>query len=956
MKTRTLVLLLLCLGLFTKLEAQSAKESYTIKGVVYEAETNTPLEMAFVTLPELNLWATTDSKGAFTINRVAAGNTRLEVTCLGYRKMEYHVNVTRDIDTITFKLQEENLKLQSVTVTAQEVTSAVNTTTRMDRQAIEHLQVINPTDIMSLMPGGKTVNPNLMTKSIFTVRGGDQNGSFGTAVEVDGVRLSSNADFGATTGVDTRNISASNIESIEVITGVPSVEYGDMTSGMVIINTKKGRTPFNVSVSLNPTTKSVSLTKGFDLQKERGILNVNADYAHAFQDPRSPYTTYYRNGYGANYSNTFNRSGRPVRFNTNIGVSFGQQANRQDPDRFRDEYSTARDNGIRFGSSVNWLINSPIITNLEAKVSASYSDHYNELNDYLSSPTIRSAVNSVESGYFETNYLPPSFYNLKTIDSKGVALSFNLKANHNRRFGNVHNKIKAGVGYKSDGNVGKGEDYEKDLYPDGFRPRPYTDIPFVHNLSAYIEDNLNIPIAEGSLTLIAGVRAEKTVIQDMDHKGALSASPRFNARYSLYERPKNRGLLRSFGVRAGWGMMEKLPSFQILYPMDKYRDIIVYSKNYGVDNQYFYVAHTDVYRDTYNPDLKWSRSRNAEIGIDANLGGIAISLVYYNNRSLSPYTVESTMEPFIYKKSDETFDVGSNPTFRVDQQTGDIWVRRGEDPSQEHLIPTAVQDTSYIENRFQSNGEPSTRQGVELTVDFGTIQSIRTSFRLDARYSHAKVVEEKLRPTMYHRYPHSTLPTSDGRTYEYVGWFLGGSGSSATYNGEWADNLSANLTATTHIPEIRMTLSVRVEGTIFARKQNLTRYNGEEWAFLIDGDGNKLGGSVYQRDEYYTGIWPVYYSSFDGVKKPFTEVEAADPAFHRLIGRSSNTYRFMEDGSWSYFMANISLTKELGNNVSLSFYVNNFTKSNPFKRSWATGIKASRNIEFAYGASLRFKF
>ena len=69
------------------------------------------------------------------------------------------------------------------------------------------------------------------------------NAAFGTAVEVDGVRLSTNASLGDPTGASTRNLSATNIESVEVVTGVPSAEYGDISSGVVKISTRKGKTP-----------------------------------------------------------------------------------------------------------------------------------------------------------------------------------------------------------------------------------------------------------------------------------------------------------------------------------------------------------------------------------------------------------------------------------------------------------------------------------------------------------------------------------------------------------------------------------------------------------------------------------------------------------------------------------------------------------------------------------------
>lgn len=956
MKRKLLVFFLLCIGFATILPAQTARKLYSVKGFVYENETNIPIEMALVSLPDLNLWGTTDAKGMFVINRVSAGTTRIEITCLGYQTLTTTINIERDIDSLTFKLKDDNLKLESVTVTATEVKSAINTSTRMERQAIDHLQVINPTDIMSLLPGGKTVNPNLMTQSIFSVRGGDGNGSFGTAVEVDGVRLSSNSNMSSTTGIDTRNLSASNFESIEVITGVPSVEYGDMTSGLVIIKTKKGRSPFNASVSMNPTTKQVSLSKGFDLKKDRGILNINAEYAHAFQNPVSPYTTYFRNGYGINYSNTFNREGRPIQFNVNVGGTIGRQDSKQDPDAYKDTYSMTADNAVRFGASANWLINSDYITSLDFSLSGSYKDDYSEENLYYSYATIRPSINSTESGYFETNYLPAQFYNLKMTDSKSINVGANLKASLNKRYGNILNKVKAGIGWTSNGNIGKGEDYEKNLYPDGYRPRPYTDIPFMHNINAYLEDNVNIPIGKTNLSLVGGVRIESNIIEGMSYDRAISASPRFNGRYTIVDNNSGKGLLRGLSLRGGWGMMEKLPSFNILFPMDKYRDIMVYSKNYGTQNDYFNVAKTDVFRDFFNPQLKWSRSRNMEFGIDANIGGVGVTLVYYNNKSLSPYITEAFHIPYAYKKSDESFSVPNNPEFRVDRLTGDIYVKDKDNPSLgEVMIPTSVNDTLFIQNAMQSNGEPSTRQGLELTLDFGKIESIRTSFRFDARYSYSKEVSERLNSSYTNR-PHSTLPANLGRSYEFAAFYLGGTGRNITYNGSWGDGLTANLTATTHIPEIRMTLSLRIEGTIFNRTQDLTYYNGKEWAFLLDENGNKVNKSVYGQKEYYSGIWPVAYMGFDGIAKPFTQTEANDPRFAYLIGSSNTTYTFAEDGNGAYFMSNISLTKELGDLASISFYVNNFTKSNPYLESWATGIRYSRNIGFAYGATLRIKF
>lgn len=131
MKRKLLVFFLFCVGFSVTLLAQTEKKHYSITGFVYEYETNNPIEMAFVTLPDLNLWGTTDSKGKFLLNRVIPGKTKIEITCLGFETVTMEVTITRDIDSLVFRLKEENLKLKSVTVTATANKSALTTTTRM---------------------------------------------------------------------------------------------------------------------------------------------------------------------------------------------------------------------------------------------------------------------------------------------------------------------------------------------------------------------------------------------------------------------------------------------------------------------------------------------------------------------------------------------------------------------------------------------------------------------------------------------------------------------------------------------------------------------------------------------------------------------------------------------------------------------------------------------------------
>lgn len=955
-------------------QSKSAQgQLFTIKGTVTEFGTETPIEMATISLPEYGLWATTNSKGEFTIARVPKGSTNVKVMCLGYQTMEMPVQIQRNVENLQFRMREDNLSLSAVTVTAKENKNAATTSRTMEKQAIEHLQVVNATDILSLLPGGQTAKPSLTETSYFNLRGDVTNG-FGTAVMMDGIRLSGNSSMKGidpymgnnVSGVDTRFIAASNIESVEVVTGVPSVEYGDMQTGMVIINTKKGRTPFTATVSLDSKTKQVAVTKGFELGKDKGIININAEYAKAFKNPVSRYTTYYRNNYGANYMKTFNKERRPVNLNVTLEGGWAEQKAKKDPDAYANTWSSMKQNNFRFGSSVKWLINAPWITSFEGKASLSFLDGIEKTNEFYSYATALPSYTSKQDGYYETGYLPSSFYYLTDDDSKALDMSAEIKATLNKKIGNVNNNIKIGFSWSNSSNVGDGVTYRvtdgttgavsTGLSKDGDRERPYSDTPALNNYSAYLEDVTTIPVGKGAITAVAGVRAEALHLKGMSYDNASAFSPRFNLKWRMM-REKRTGFVRQFTLRGAWGNLTKLPTLGILYPIDNYRDILVYSQNYGTNNSVYYVSNTQVYKTQNNEKLKWASNRNIEVGFEANIGGIRMSAIYYNNKAKNSYMYSDDYVAYSYVKSDMQTAIPSNPKFRVDSSTGDIYVTDADNPSGgETLIPKSVLDTTFVKNTKADNMRPITTQGVELTFDLGTIKPIRTDVLVDASYSYTKNRDLKLNQEYRSGLSHSVLGASSGRSYQYVGYYVGEQGISRTYNGYWKDQFRANVTFVTHFPEIRLTISTRIEAQFYNRSRNITYYNGKEWAYLMDDAGNKVSGSVYHQKEYATGAWPVAYKTFDGTVRPFTQEQADDPAFSSLISTTTSRTAYITDGNGPYFSANISITKEIGKIASISFYANNCTNSIHKVRNWATGYYMAKYATFTYGATLRLKF
>lgn len=576
---------LLLLVLFWALPTALIAQQYNVSGRVLVkggGKKPTPIGLAVVELPKAGLWAVADNEGNFSVKNVPAGKVLFSVSCLGYVTTLTEVEVHRDLDSLCLYAPEDNLKLESVVVTAREATNAMATSRTIEGNAINHLQMVNVSDISTLLPGGKTVNPDLMENNTFSLRDGGStagNASFGTAVEVDGVRLSTNASLGDLTGVSTRNISSTSIESVEVITGVPSAEYGDISSGMVKISTRKGRTPYMLVLSTNPRTKQIAASKGFDLGDDRGVLNSNIEYTRATKNPTSPYTSYSRTGLSLNYQNTF---AKVLRFDFGVSANVGGMNSEDDPDVQAGEWEKDRDNALRANTSLKWLLNRKAITSVDFDASINYADNLTRIHTYNTSSTMSPAVHATDEGYFVADLLPSTYYTTQCVDSKELDYAANLKATWIRSWGDIHSNAKVGVSWRADGNVGQGAYYEDPaLAPNGYRPRPYTDIPYMHNLAAYLEETLTLPVGSGSVQLMAGLRAEKTFIKGSRYDKTQSLSPRLNLKYRITD---------WLTIRGGWGLTDKLPSFKILYPDPNYLDRQVYGVSYG--GQSLYVFHT----------------------------------------------------------------------------------------------------------------------------------------------------------------------------------------------------------------------------------------------------------------------------------------------------------------------------------------------------------------------------
>lgn len=940
---RQFLLMILLLVSADVMTAQQNRALFSISGKVVDAKTGEPVIGAAVNVEDTGIWAISDENGTFFLPDIRPGDYAVQFSCLGFVDKRLSFVVKKDIPNLTIKLDQNTLALNSVVVTAERDKEGMNTSLKFGANALNHLQMSNVTDISALLPGGKTVNPDLTTDNAVSLRSGGLaagNAAFGTALEVDGVRVGNNASFGSMSGTGTRNISTENVQSIEVITGVPSAEYGDLNSGMVRINTRKGLTPWNITFAVNPRTYQASASKGIDLMKNRGVLNVSAEWTRATQKLSSPYTSYTRRGFSASYSNTFKNV---LKFEVGATGNIGGMNTKNDPDAYKGTWSKVRDNVLRANTSLTWLLRKSWITNLKLDASVNYNDNRSQDHAYGSSASMLPAVHSELAGYYLADRLPVSYFSDKVIDSKELDYAASLKYEWFKKSGKRLSKLKAGVQWKANGNVGEGEYYkDPSVAANGYRPRPYSQYPFMHNVAAYIEEDFTFPIGKTSLQISAGLRLENLFVKDTDYKNVSSLSPRFNAKWKISD---------NLSIRGGWGVSEKLPSFYILYPVQKYRDIQTFGFSHGDSSSYVY--YTQPYKMLFNENLKWQKNYNAEFGIEAYFLRTSVSLVGFFNKTKNPYTYQNIYTPFSYNimSVPSGYTVPDNPEIRVDSQTGQVYMRGS---NEEFWTPmaTKVTDKTFFESQMPGNGDDIYRTGAELIVDFPEIAPIRTKFRLDANYAYTHYIDNTLNWTYRTGWSHTSL---SNRSYQYVGIYANG-GESGTFNGKESHSLNANLTAITHIPEARIVITCRLEMSLLSRFRNLSRYQGKEYAYNVNADGvESIGGSIYDSNNY-TAIRPVKYMDENGDVHDFTDKEASDPAFANLIIKSGNAYTFSQDGYGAYLSANLSVTKEIGDHVSLSFFANNFTNSRMYVTSKATGVSAIFTPAFYYGLTCRLKF
>ncbi len=889
-----------------------SQETVSIKGKVIDKKTGETIIAAAVNLKETERWTITDENGLFEFVNIIQENYTLQIQYLGYEPYSSPVSVDQYLKKqLIIKIVPTSFEMEGVNVLAKNG-SKMATSTSIGTAAIEHVQPSSLNDIMQLLPGNIAENPDLSKPQQISIReiGTDNNTAMGTAIIVDNAPVSNTANLQsmstatgrneefsnvAGTGVDLRQLSTDNIESVEVIKGIPSVIYGNLTSGVVSVTTKAGYQPLAIKLKTDPKIKQIALNKGFKLPSDKGFLNLSFDYLSSFSDVRSKYKGYDRLTGQAAWSRVFLKKTSPLSLNTKINYFTTIDNTKTDPDALTpEEEYRSQDKGLRFNLNSKWSLNRKFISNLQYSFSASYTRQESYQKMYRSSSGGVNAISlSLTEGENEGIFLPTEQLTELRIDGKPVNIFSQITLDKFLNFENgIINKLLLGGEYRMDGNYGDGQIYDINNPPfiarNSSRPRSFRDIPNLQTYSLYAENKLIIPFSGTKLVLQTGVRLNNYQPSGLFNSDiGFYLEPRFNVQYELINKANNR-LLKYLSLNMGTGKTYRSPSLIFLYPDKAYYDLPVLDYYTGDPATQMIVFNSMQYN-TENPELKPYQNLKKELGMDFRIGNITGNITAFKEKLSDGYEFISKYE-FIdrYKYNTDSVPEGEKP-----------------DPS---TLPKDYDDY-ILSYRTPVNNKESIKSGVEFSFNFGKIDRLYTSFTVDGAW---------LKTTRFYSIlDYDVLPGSQSsEQYKEIGVYPAG-------ESKVSERLNTSLRMVTQIPQLRMILSTTIQ-VIWFNKYYYPEYD-EVPLYLYDKDGNIT---------------------------EFTEEMKEDPDYKKYVKTKSDFY-YLTEKMPPLFVSNIRLSKEIADKMKLSFYVNNFFNYRPMYQYTRGESYTRRNPSIYFGAEIK---
>ena len=874
-------------------------EAQNIICKVVDAKTQEAIVGAVVTQKSSKkVLAITDIDGKCELSSSYEGNL-VVITYVGYKSLTIPLK-----NHAIIPLRQNVTALGEVVVTARASDGPV-TSSIIGRDAMTHLQPNSIADLMELLPGGYAKDPNMGEANTITLRETGTMGAYGaitknnnysisslgTQFMVDGVPISTDANLQysplsdtqssassstvennrniTNRGVDMRSISTDDIESVEVVRGIPSVEYGNLTSGLVKIKKIRRAIPLTARFKADGYSKLFSLGKGLALNSAgNSILNVDLGYMDSKIDPTDNFENYKRVTGSLRYTLRGGKDKKHLwQYNSAFDYSGSFDDSKSDPDinygnveEYKSSYSRlALTNSFNLKMPKYWLKELDVNTLVSLQLDRLCQTRLVAPQRYGIVPlSWVDGENEAQAVFAEytANYLCDGKPFNAYVKAKGV-LGFKTPS--------TDHTIKLGANWDIAKNFGDGQVYDmhRPLSVTGWssRPRKYSDIPSLQNFSLFAEELMKANVGKSKIELMAGVRLNTLLGLDSKYSmsGKYYADPRANLAWHF---PKFdvAGKPMAISLNGGYGITTKMPTLNYLYP-DKYYSNFICMAYYDTENptqDSKFVVHTYV-QDPTNYQIKPARNYKWEIRLDVDWNDNRFSVDYFRESMTSGFRYSSIYGVYDYKYYDVS-QMGAG----VDYTTLPYENRRVLDGYQQ-----------------ASNGSKLVKQGVELAFTSQRIHCLRTRVNVTGAWFHTQYTNSQ---PMFS--PVSSVIDGQAVSDKYVGLY-------DWNDGRVNDRLNTNVTFDTQIPEWKLIFTTSVQCMWLIRTK------------LMEKNGMPVA----------------YISSEDGLLHDYTS-ESQNDKFLMQLARTYNEDQFKPFTVPMSMVINLKVTKEIGKYMRLSFFAN----------------------------------
>ncbi len=712
----------------------------TISGVIQDGRNDSNVSNVRITDESTGLWTVSDENGNFSLNYNPGAKLIFSKSGWMSESMVYN---TVPKDRVQIKLFPVSIRIPEVKISAKKDNFS---SIEISEEALQKTQSFSLGDVLQQLPGqyiqpiNNTEMKNIVlrtanTQSVINSSAYDQdfgNKAFGTQLMINDVTVSNNSnmqDFNAaynnpfTTGfnltnskgnvtpaqpnygVDLRQIPTEDIEKIEVIAGVPDAKYGDLTSGLIKVETKIGQRPLQFQASIVEGTYQAGASKGFLLNKKGDAINASFNYMNSTSDPRFSDVTYER--FTANLGWAFTNKSKSIRNRMTLNVSSDTNEGQGGEDEYHGIYINAKNQSYSLTNNTNLKFRNSWLKTFNANIGVNYADQSSMRRNFLNSASKPYGTSLTDDVYY-ANYTPSQYFNYNYVDGKPLNIFLDMDVNSIYKTNSnwIHN-LSLGINYRYSDNFGTGRYGTVGQFAgistvgatsNGTREYNYSDnVLSMSQFAVYMQDNIFKKFANQNV-----LNANLGVRYDLQNNYS-TVSPRVNASYRI----------KNIKLRGGIGLSTKAPSLNQVYTGPRYIDILL--GDYRLPGVYSVAIMQTVVTPANNADLKPSKSWRSELGFDLNLPFANLALTGYNNFLFDGFTSYSNVLNLPKAKVEVTATGTELPTFEI----------------------VGTENYRFLQT-LQTNGYDSRDLGLEMMLAFKKIESLNLSIGLKGAYTHTK--------------------------------------------------------------------------------------------------------------------------------------------------------------------------------------------------------------------------